>query len=108
MWPTPLIAEYYRQRASAGLILTEASPICSGYECRACADSHVPSRKIGEASVRIKRPMHAAIVFSDQGRSAHCPHRRGCVSGRTSPPVGEVDCAKAGRREKIVTLDSLK
>jgi N-ethylmaleimide reductase len=26
--PTPLIAEYYRQRASAGLILTEASPIC--------------------------------------------------------------------------------
>jgi hypothetical protein len=25
--PTPLIAEYYRQRASAGLILTEASPI---------------------------------------------------------------------------------
>ncbi|MDP2253503.1 MAG: alkene reductase, partial [Thiobacillus sp.] len=26
--PTPLIAEYYRQRASAGLILTEATPIC--------------------------------------------------------------------------------
>jgi N-ethylmaleimide reductase len=26
--PTPLIAEYYRQRATAGLILTEASPIC--------------------------------------------------------------------------------
>ncbi|MFN3544150.1 MAG: alkene reductase [Thiobacillus sp.] len=25
--PTPLVAEYYRQRASAGLILTEASPI---------------------------------------------------------------------------------
>ncbi|PKO60917.1 MAG: hypothetical protein CVU23_12955, partial [Betaproteobacteria bacterium HGW-Betaproteobacteria-17] len=27
--PTPLIAEYYRQRASTGLILTEASPICA-------------------------------------------------------------------------------
>ncbi len=27
--PTPLIAEYYRQRATAGLILTEASPICA-------------------------------------------------------------------------------
>lgn len=27
--PTPLIAEYYRQRASAGLILTEATPICA-------------------------------------------------------------------------------
>jgi N-ethylmaleimide reductase len=27
--PTPLMAEYYRQRASAGLILTEASPICA-------------------------------------------------------------------------------
>lgn len=27
--PTPLVAEYYRQRASAGLILTEASPICA-------------------------------------------------------------------------------
>lgn len=26
--PTPLMAEYYRQRASAGLILTEASPVC--------------------------------------------------------------------------------
>jgi N-ethylmaleimide reductase len=26
--PTPLVAEYYRQRASAGLILTEATPIC--------------------------------------------------------------------------------
>lgn len=27
--PTPLVAEYYRQRASAGLILTEATPICA-------------------------------------------------------------------------------
>lgn len=26
--PTALVAEYYRQRASAGLILTEATPIC--------------------------------------------------------------------------------
>ena len=26
--PTPLMAEYYRQRASAGLIVTEASQIC--------------------------------------------------------------------------------
>ncbi|MDD5298355.1 MAG: alkene reductase [Rhodocyclaceae bacterium] len=26
--PTPLVAEYYRQRATAGLILTEATPIC--------------------------------------------------------------------------------
>ena len=28
--PTDLMVEYYRQRASAGLILTEASPICAG------------------------------------------------------------------------------
>jgi len=27
--PTDLVAEYYRQRATAGLILTEASPICA-------------------------------------------------------------------------------
>jgi N-ethylmaleimide reductase len=27
--PTDLVVEYYRQRASAGLILTEASPICA-------------------------------------------------------------------------------
>ena len=27
--PTGLVAEYYRQRASAGLILTEASPVCA-------------------------------------------------------------------------------
>ncbi|MHB1084456.1 MAG: alkene reductase [Thiobacillus sp.] len=46
--PTPLIAEYYRQRASAGLILTEASPMCAeGHGYPRTPGIHTPEQIAG-------------------------------------------------------------
>jgi N-ethylmaleimide reductase len=46
--PTPLIAEYYRQRASAGLILTEATPICAaGHGYPRTPGIHTPEQVAG-------------------------------------------------------------
>ncbi|KVW97051.1 alkene reductase [Thiobacillus denitrificans] len=46
--PTPLIAEYYRQRASAGLILTEATPICAeGHGYPRTPGIHTPEQIAG-------------------------------------------------------------
>jgi len=46
--PTPLVAEYYRQRASAGLILTEASPICAeGHGYPRTPGIHTPEQVAG-------------------------------------------------------------
>ena len=93
--PTPLVAEYYRQRASAGLILTEASPICPeghGYprtpgihseaqiagwqrrdRCRACAPAGKSPCSFGtSAASRIR-------ICSPAGS---CPSRRRRSAGR--------------------------
>lgn len=46
--PTPLMAEYYRQRASAGLILTEATPICpEGHGYPRTPGIHTPEQVAG-------------------------------------------------------------
>jgi N-ethylmaleimide reductase len=46
--PTSLVAEYYRQRASAGLILTEASPICAeGHGYPRTPGIHTPEQIAG-------------------------------------------------------------
>jgi N-ethylmaleimide reductase len=46
--PTPLAAEYYRQRASAGLILTEATPICAeGHGYPRTPGIHTPEQAAG-------------------------------------------------------------
>ncbi|MDQ1314422.1 MAG: N-ethylmaleimide reductase [Pseudomonadota bacterium] len=46
--PTQLIAEYYRQRASAGLILTEATPICAeGHGYPRTPGIHTPEQIAG-------------------------------------------------------------
>ena len=46
--PTPLMAEYYRQRASAGLILTEATPICpEGHGYPRTPGIHTPEQIAG-------------------------------------------------------------
>jgi N-ethylmaleimide reductase len=46
--PTPLIAEYYRQRATAGLILTEATPICAaGHGYPRTPGIHTPEQIAG-------------------------------------------------------------
>lgn len=42
--PTPLMAEYYRQRASAGLIISEATQISAGQRICRCAASIVRSK----------------------------------------------------------------
>lgn len=50
--PTPLVAEYYRQRASAGLILTEASPICAeGHGYPRTPGIHTPEQIAGWKAV---------------------------------------------------------
>ena len=46
--PTALMAEYYRQRASAGLILTEATPICpEGHGYPRTPGIHTPEQVAG-------------------------------------------------------------
>ncbi len=46
--PTPLMAEYYRQRASAGLILTEATPMCAeGHGYPRTPGIHTPEQIAG-------------------------------------------------------------
>lgn len=46
--PTTLMAEYYRQRASAGLILTEATPICAeGHGYPRTPGIHTPEQVAG-------------------------------------------------------------
>ncbi len=46
--PTPQVAEYYRQRASAGLILTEASPVCAaGHGYPRTPGIHTPEQIAG-------------------------------------------------------------
>src|SRR5512139_1833356 len=57
--PTPLVAEYYRQRASAGLILTEATPICAeGHGYPRTPGIHTPEQITGWK--RVTEAVHAA------------------------------------------------
>lgn len=48
--PTPLMAEYYTQRAGAGLIISEAtniSQIAMGYALRSCLETLGSSQSVG-------------------------------------------------------------
>ncbi|MFN3750621.1 MAG: alkene reductase [Thiobacillus sp.] len=57
--PTPLMAEYYRQRASAGLILTEATPISAmGHGYPRTPGIHTPAQIAGWRQVT--EAVHAA------------------------------------------------
>jgi N-ethylmaleimide reductase len=57
--PTPLMAEYYRQRASAGLILTEATPICpEGHGYPRTPGIHTPEQIKGWQ--RVTEAVHGA------------------------------------------------
>ena len=73
--PTPLVAEYYRQRASAGLILTEASPICAeGHGYPRTPGIHTPGQIAGWKQVT--EAVHAAggkiaIQLWHVGRISH-------------------------------------
>jgi N-ethylmaleimide reductase len=73
--PTPLVAEYYRQRASAGLILTEASPVCAeGHGYPRTPGIHTPEQIAGWRQVT--DAVHAAggriaIQLWHVGRISH-------------------------------------
>ncbi len=57
--PTPLVADYYRQRASAGLILTEATPICAeGHGYPRTPGIHTPEQIAGWK--RVTEAVHGA------------------------------------------------
>ena len=73
--PTELAAEYYRQRASAGLILTEASPICpEGHGYPRTPGIHTPEQIAGWQ--KVTDAVHAAggkiaIQLWHVGRISH-------------------------------------
>ena len=73
--PTELVAEYYRQRASAGLILTEASPICpEGHGYPRTPGIHTPEQITGWQ--KVTRAVHEAggkiaIQLWHVGRISH-------------------------------------
>ncbi|MEX5715621.1 hypothetical protein IC615_16600 [Serratia ureilytica] len=88
--PTPLMAEYYAQRAGAGLIVTEATQISFQAKAtpvrRACipgADRRVETHHAG--GTRQKRPHRRTAV----ARRPHLPHQP--PAGRTSAgrPFGD-------------------
>lgn len=65
--PTPLMGEYYRQRASAGLIITEATQISARASAmparRGCtARSRLPPAENHHRRSRGKRPYRRAAV----------------------------------------------
>lgn len=73
--PTDLVAEYYRQRATAGLILTEASPVCpEGHGYPRTPGIHSPEQIAGWK--KVTQAVHAAggkiaIQLWHVGRISH-------------------------------------
>ncbi len=73
--PTPLMAEYYRQRASAGLILTEATPVCAeGHGYPRTPGIHTPEQVAGWK--RVTEAVHGgggkiALQLWHVGRISH-------------------------------------
>lgn len=72
--PTPLMAEYYRQRASAGLIISEATQISARQRIRRCTGIHsrnkLPHGKKITAGVHAENG-HMAIQLWHTGRISH-------------------------------------
>ncbi len=73
--PTPLMAEYYRQRASAGLIISEATQISARSErIRRCTGIHSPEQiaawKKITAGVHAENG-HMAVQLWHTGRISH-------------------------------------
>jgi N-ethylmaleimide reductase len=90
--PTPLIAEYYRQRASAGLILTEASPICAeGHGYPRTPGIHTPEQIAGWKQV-------TAAVHDAGGRIALQLWHVGRISHPDLQPGGVLPVAPSAIR----------
>jgi N-ethylmaleimide reductase len=90
--PTPLMAEYYRQRASAGLILTEASPICAdGHGYPGTPGIHTPAQIAGWKQV-------TAAVHDAGGRIALQLWHVGRISHPALQPDGAAPVAPSAIR----------
>jgi N-ethylmaleimide reductase len=100
--PTPLMAEYYRQRASAGLILTEATPICAaGHGYPRTPGIHTPEQVAGWR--RVTAAVHGAggkiaLQLWHVGRISHPDLQPGGVlpvAPSAIRPVGQVYTGQA-------------
>ena len=90
--PTPLVVEYYRQRASAGLILTEASPICAeGHGYPRTPGIHTPEQIAGWQQV-------TAAVHGAGGRIALQLWHVGRISHPDLQPGGALPVAPSAIR----------
>jgi N-ethylmaleimide reductase len=90
--PTLLMAEYYRQRASAGLILTEASPICAaGHGYPRTPGIHTPEQIAGWKQV-------TAAVHDAGGRIALQLWHVGRISHPDLQPGGALPVAPSAIR----------
>ena len=90
--PTPLIAEYYRQRASAGLILTEATPICAeGHGYPRTPGIHTPEQIAGWKQV-------TAAVHGASGKIALQLWHVGRISHPDLQPGGALPVAPSAIR----------
>ena len=94
--PTDLMAEYYRQRASAGLILTEASPVCpEGHGYPRTPGIHTPQQIAGWK--KVTQAVHAAggkiaIQLWHVGRISHPD-----LQPNGTPPVAPSALRPAGQ-----------
>lgn len=90
--PTPLAAEYYRQRASAGLILTEATPVCpEGHGYPRTPGIHTPEQAAGWKQV-------TAAVHGAGGRIALQLWHVGRISHPDLQPGGALPVAPSAIR----------
>lgn len=102
--PTPLMAEYYRQRASAGLILTEATPVCAeGHGYPRTPGIHTAAQIAGWKQV-------TAAVHAAGGKIALQLWHVGRISHPDLQPGGAVPVAPSAIRPagQVYTVQGMK
>lgn len=102
--PTDLMAEYYRQRASAGLILTEASPVCpEGHGYPRTPGIHSPEQVAGWKKV-------TAAVHGAGGKIALQLWHVGRISHPDLQPGGALPVAPSAIRPagQVFTGETMK
>lgn len=102
--PTDLVAEYYRQRASAGLILTEASPVCpEGHGYPRTPGIHSPEQVAGWRKV-------TAAVHEAGGKIALQLWHVGRISHPDLQPGGALPVAPSAIRPagQVFTGEAMK
>ncbi len=102
--PTPLMAEYYRQRASAGLILTEATPVCpEGHGYPRTPGIHTREQVAGWKQV-------TAAVYDAGGRIALQLWHVGRISHPDFQPGGALPVAPSAIRPagQVFTGEAMK